>query len=74
MVGPFPETGLPGFPYNDNANGLFGYVAAPGTPGSIVGDGPVVYNFTSDVPEPASFGALGIGLLGLTLRRARKAH
>ena len=72
IIGPLPETGLPGAAYNDDANGLFSYIPVPGSPGSIATGAPVEYNFTSDVPEPATLGMLGVGVLGLLARRNRK--
>jgi len=72
IAGPYPETGLPGQPYSDDANGLFGYNPAPGAPGYMNGV-PVIYNFTSDVPEPCTLGVLAIGSLGLMIRRRRAA-
>jgi hypothetical protein len=56
--------------------GLFGYTPTPTQPGYIVLSpypGPVVYNFTSDVPEPATLTLLG-GAGALLLRRCRRRH
>jgi hypothetical protein len=41
------------------------------TPGYMTqyGDGGVTYNFTSDVPEPATIGLLGLGVLSLLRNR-----
>jgi hypothetical protein len=55
-------------------NGLFGYAPAPGQPGFYpVPPGPATYNFLSDgvLPEPASLGVIGLGLV-LLLRRRRR--
>ncbi|MGA2440555.1 MAG: PEP-CTERM sorting domain-containing protein [Tepidisphaeraceae bacterium] len=73
VAGPFAETGLPGQPYSDDANGLFGYIPGAGAPGFIINGPPVIYNFTSDVPEPCTLGVLAVGSLGLMIRRRRAA-
>jgi PEP-CTERM motif-containing protein len=61
-------------------NGIFGYQAAPGTPGGFPAGtvGTVVYNFISDaaVPEPSTFVLAGCGMLGLlaVCRMRRATH
>ena len=67
-----PETGLPGQPYSENANGIFNYMPTARQPGYIPGAF-AIYNFYSDVPEPASTGVLAIGGAGLMARRRSKA-
>jgi hypothetical protein len=66
-----------GTPYSTNAvfkdevglenglNGLPGYTPGAGDPGASVAGLPLVYNFISDTPEPASIALAGIGALGL---------
>jgi hypothetical protein len=73
----FQETGPDGTAatYTDSNNGLYNYVAAPGTPGSDLAGTPIIYNFTSDltVPEPCTLGVLAVGSLVLMIRRRRAA-
>jgi hypothetical protein len=49
------------------------YIPVAGQPGFVAGAGaPVEYHILSDVPEPATFGLLGIALMGLAgIRRMR---
>jgi hypothetical protein len=69
-----PETDLTGKPAVEGGiNGLFGYMPGPGMPGgSPTGALGATYNFTSDVPEPASLSVLGIGACALLSRRGRR--
>jgi MYXO-CTERM domain-containing protein len=55
-------------------NGLFGYTPGPGMPGflSDVGTGGLVWNFTSDTPEPSTLVLAAIGFAGLALIRRRR--
>lgn len=64
------ETGLEG-----GVNGLFNYTPTPNQPGYIpYFDGAVViYNFTSDVPEPAA-GLFLLAALGIALNRSRRSR
>ncbi|HEY7091459.1 MAG TPA: hypothetical protein VH518_25400 [Tepidisphaeraceae bacterium] len=62
-----PETGTEG-----GLNGLFGYTPTPNQPGFVVLSpfaGTVVYNFTSDVPEPAAVVACALCFAGIFHRR-----
>ena len=53
----------------DGWNGYDGYLPTPNQPGYIPG---VVYNITSDVPEPATLGLLAVGAFGLAMRPTRR--
>jgi hypothetical protein len=65
-----PETDPKGGPaIEGGVNGLFGYTPTPGMPGSLPTGGQIIYNFTSDVPEPGSICLLAVGASALMLRR-----
>jgi hypothetical protein len=75
---PIPPSGSPIFPETDPSggpaieggiNGLFNYAPVPGMPGSLPTGGQIIYNFTSDVPEPGSICLLAVGASALMLRR-----
>ncbi|MDP9174940.1 MAG: hypothetical protein M3O30_13910 [Planctomycetota bacterium] len=71
-----PETNPNGGTLNEAiVNGLFGYftVAGSGLPGSAPGGtgATITYNFTSDLPEPASLTVVGLVSTGLLARRRR---
>jgi hypothetical protein len=69
-VATLPETGS-----HPGVNGLFDYTPTPTQPGYIVLSpfpGPVVYNFTSDVPEPAGVMGLGVAAAAAALGLGRR--
>jgi hypothetical protein len=65
------ETGLPGQPYSDSANGVFNYLPTAGQPGFIPG-AQTFYNFYSDLPEPGAMSLLAIAAFSLMARRRAK--
>ncbi|MGA2440008.1 MAG: PEP-CTERM sorting domain-containing protein [Tepidisphaeraceae bacterium] len=54
----------------DGWNGYNGYFPTTNQPGYIPG---VIYNITSDVPEPTSLALLAVGALGFMIRPVRRS-